>query len=189
MPPQRNPSRTEFETAALPRTSAAWQWTAGRATDKNGPKLCQRLRMGRLTEALRTKSIQKGVADVQVQKDDGRLGGAGDVRRLRICGPRTGSGAGSGAEAPAAEAPAAAAPAEPPRDPKTVVAKVGEMTVTEREVSLAAEAFANELTNVPEQQKRSVLVDAVVNMKLMALGAQAAGLDKGEEFDRPGGIS
>ena len=86
------------------------------------------------------------------------------------------------ADAPAAEAPAAAAPAEPPRDPKTVVAKVGEMTVTEREVSLAAEAFANELTNIPEQQKRSVLVDAVVNMKLMGLGAQAAGLDKGDEY-------
>jgi peptidyl-prolyl cis-trans isomerase C len=85
-------------------------------------------------------------------------------------------------EAPAAEAPAAAAPVEPPRDPKAVVAKVGDMTVTEREVALAGEAFSNELTNVPEEQRRSVLVDAVVNMKLMGLGAQDAGLDQGEEF-------
>lgn len=86
-------------------------------------------------------------------------------------------------DAPAAEAPAAAAPAEPPRDPKTVVAKVGDMTVTEREVALAEEAFSNELGNVPKEQWRSVLVDAVVNMKLMALGAQDAGLDKGQEFE------
>ena len=57
------------------------------------------------------------------------------------------------------------------------------MTVTEAEVSFAREAFASELANVPEEQQRSVLVDAVVNMKLMALGAQDAGLDKGQEFE------
>jgi peptidyl-prolyl cis-trans isomerase C len=86
-------------------------------------------------------------------------------------------------EAPATEAPAAAAPVELPRDPTAVVAKVGEVTVTEREVSFAQEAFATELANVPKEQWRSVLVDAVVNMKLMALGAQDAGLDKGQEFE------
>jgi peptidyl-prolyl cis-trans isomerase C len=85
------------------------------------------------------------------------------------------------AEPPAAEAPAA--PAEPPRDPKAVVAKVGDATVTEAEVALAQEAFSQELANVPQEQWRSVLVDAIINMKLMALGAQEAGLDKGEEFE------
>lgn len=93
--------------------------------------------------------------------------------------------------APAGEAPATVVPtapeappaaAETPRDPATVLAKVGDQTVTEGEVALAREAFANELANVPQEQQRSVLVDAVVNIKLMALGAQEAGLDQGPEF-------
>jgi peptidyl-prolyl cis-trans isomerase C len=86
-------------------------------------------------------------------------------------------------EPPAAEEPAAAPPPEPPRDPKAVVAKVGETTVTEAEIALAQEAFASELGNVPQEQQRSVLVDAIINMKLMSLGAIEAGLDKGQAFD------
>jgi peptidyl-prolyl cis-trans isomerase C len=87
------------------------------------------------------------------------------------------------APAPATEAPAAASPAEPPRDPKAVIAKVGDLTISEREVALAEEAFGSELAQVPKEQWRGVLVDAVANMKLMALGAQEAGLDKGQEFE------
>ena len=89
--------------------------------------------------------------------------------------------------APAVEAPAAdaaAPPAEPVRDPSTVVAKAGSAIITEGDVALAQEAFASELANVPEEQRRSVLVDAVINMQLMAQGAHDAGLDKGPEFDR-----
>ena len=85
-------------------------------------------------------------------------------------------------EAPAADA-AAAAP-EPVRDPTTVVAKAGSATITEADVALAQEAFSNELANVPKEQWRSVLVDAVVNMQLMAQGAHDAGLDKGPEFEK-----
>ncbi len=50
--------------------------------------------------------------------------------------------------APAAEA---AAP-EPARDPEAVVATVGEEPITERQLQIAKDAFANELTNVPEAQ-------------------------------------
>ena len=85
--------------------------------------------------------------------------------------------------APAAEAATPPASSEPARDPSAVVARVGDATVTEREVLLARDAFANELANVPEPQWRSVLIDAVVNMKLLAQGAREAGLDKGEAFD------
>jgi peptidyl-prolyl cis-trans isomerase C len=95
------------------------------------------------------------------------------------------------APAQAAPAPDAAAPAdaaaqtpEPPRDPNTVVAKAGPVNITEGDVTLAQEAFADELANVPKEQWRSVLVDAVINMQLMAQGARDAGLDKGPDFDR-----
>lgn len=87
--------------------------------------------------------------------------------------------------APDAAAPAAAAaPAEPPRDPSKVVAKAGTAEITEGDIALAQEAFASELSNVPKEQWRSMLVDAVINMELMAQGARDAGLDKGPEFDR-----
>ncbi len=85
--------------------------------------------------------------------------------------------------AAAVETPVAPA-AEPARDPSAVVARAGDATVTEGEVALAREAFSNELSNVPQEQWRSVLVDAVVNMELMAQGARDAGLDKGPEFER-----
>jgi peptidyl-prolyl cis-trans isomerase C len=85
---------------------------------------------------------------------------------------------------PATEAAAAPPAAEPVRDPSTVVAKAGSAIITEGDVELAREAFANELANVPKEQWRSVLVDAVVNMELMAQGARDAGLDKGPEFER-----
>jgi peptidyl-prolyl cis-trans isomerase C len=79
------------------------------------------------------------------------------------------------------EAPAATPAA--PVDPDTVLAKVGDTTITQREVDLAKDAFANELANVPQAQQRSVLVDAVVNMQLLAQAAHDQGLDSSSEFD------
>jgi peptidyl-prolyl cis-trans isomerase C len=88
--------------------------------------------------------------------------------------------------AAAEPAPETAAPAEPaaPVDPATVVARVGDLTVTEGELKIAEEMFANELSQVPAEQARSVLIDALVNMKLFAIAATEAGLDKTEEFER-----
>ncbi len=88
------------------------------------------------------------------------------------------------AAAPGDAAAAPASPAEPPRDPATVVAKAGSAEITEADITLAQEAFSSELANVPKEQWRSVLVDAVVNMQLMAQGAHDAGLDTGPEFER-----
>lgn len=93
---------------------------------------------------------------------------------VRAQDPAPPTGEGAAATAPAAEAA---------RDPNAVVAKVGDLTVTEREVTLAEEAFASELANVPMAQWRAILTDAVINLKLMALGAREAGLDQGEEFE------
>ena len=79
--------------------------------------------------------------------------------------------------------PAEAASAEPARDPDTVLATVGDNKVTERELQIAKDAFASELTNVPEAQQRSVLIDAVVNMELLAQAARDENLDQGPDFD------
>ncbi len=92
-------------------------------------------------------------------------------------------GAPSAVAQEAGEAAAAEAPV-PMRDPNAVVARVGDYEITESDVELAAETFAGELANVPEDQRRSVMIDAVVNLQLMAQAAQKQGLDQTEEFAR-----
>lgn len=77
-----------------------------------------------------------------------------------------------------AEQPAAAAAA----DPAAIVARVGDQAVTEQDVIVARREFASELARIPPEQQHGVLVDAVVNLKLFALAAREAGLDKDPEF-------
>ena len=85
------------------------------------------------------------------------------------------------------EAPAAAAPAvapEPPRNPTDVVARVADRTITEADLTLARQEFGSELGQIPEDQQRSALIDALVNIELLARAAQDAKLDQGPEFER-----
>ena len=65
-----------------------------------------------------------------------------------------------------------------------VVAKVGDKTITETEVSLATADFANELAQVPEAQRRGILVNVLVDMELLAQAGEDAGLDKTSEFEQ-----
>lgn len=65
-----------------------------------------------------------------------------------------------------------------------VVARVGDATITETEVSLAAADFANELAQVPEAQRRGILVNVLVDMELLAQAGEDAGLDKAPEFEK-----
>ena len=89
--------------------------------------------------------------------------------------------------APAAQsAPAAqAAPAqtEVQRNPEDVVARVADQTITEAEVDIARAEFAAELQQVPPEQQRSLIIDALINMKLLAKAARDAKLDQTPEFE------
>lgn len=80
---------------------------------------------------------------------------------------------------PAAETPEEAAPV---RNPTDVVARVGDQEITEHEITIAEELFAGELAQVPEAEQRSVLIDAVINVKLLAQAARDEGLDQDEAF-------
>ena len=84
--------------------------------------------------------------------------------------------------APAAQT-APAAQAEAPRNPETVVARVADQTITEAEVDIARAEFAAELQQVPPAQQRSLLIDALINMKLLAKAARDANLDQTPEFE------
>ena len=90
-------------------------------------------------------------------------------------------------QAPAAEQPApeTAAPEAPaPVDPATVLARVGEVEITEADLMLAAEELQAELQSVPADQRRAFLLTVMIDMKLMAGAARADGLAESEDFTR-----
>ena len=65
-----------------------------------------------------------------------------------------------------------------------VVARVGDQTVTEAELALAETDFASELGQVPEERRRSLLIDVLVDMELLAQAARDQGLEDSEDFRR-----
>jgi len=80
------------------------------------------------------------------------------------------------------DAAPAAAPA--PVDPKAVVATVNGEPITEADLTLAGEDFAEELAKVSPDQRRKAILDVLVDLRLMAGAAEKDGLDKSEEFQR-----
>src|SRR5688572_30129182 len=88
------------------------------------------------------------------------------------------------AESAAPATPADPAASEPVRNPADVVARVGENTITEAEVTIGRQEFGSELESVPENEQRGLVIDALVNMELIAQAARDAGLDQGPEFEQ-----
>jgi peptidyl-prolyl cis-trans isomerase C len=84
--------------------------------------------------------------------------------------------AGTSAPAAAPAAPAAAAPAAP--KPTDVVAKVGDATITEGDLGLAAEDLQQQLQNVPPQAQKAFLTGVMIDMQLMAQAARTEKLDQ-----------
>jgi len=82
----------------------------------------------------------------------------------------------------AANAVATAQPAAP--TPDTVVAKVGDDTITEADISFASEDLAQELANVPPDQRKAFLLTVLIDMKVMAKAAKDAGMDQTDIFKR-----
>ena len=77
----------------------------------------------------------------------------------------------------------APAAAEPARNPDDVVARVADQTITEAEVEMARDEFASELQQVPPEQQRGLVIDALVNIELLAKAARDAKLDQAPEFE------
>ncbi len=82
----------------------------------------------------------------------------------------------------ATEAPAAEAPAAP--TPETVVATLGDQTITEADIAFASEDLQENLAQIPPEQRRGFLVSVLIDMKLMAKAAREAGMDQTDLFKR-----
>lgn len=60
--------------------------------------------------------------------------------------------------------------------PDDVVARVDGTAITEAEVDMAVEMYADQLAQVPEDQRRPMIVDALVDMHIVAAAARKEGL-------------
>ncbi|MBU1175709.1 MAG: peptidylprolyl isomerase [Alphaproteobacteria bacterium] len=85
---------------------------------------------------------------------------------------------------PASAQTDAAPQAEAAPQPGDVIVTIGDQTVTEADISFAAEDLGQELQSIPPQRRRPFLVAVVIDMKLMANAARAADLDETEIFKR-----
>lgn len=69
-------------------------------------------------------------------------------------------------------------------EPGDVVAKVGDATITEADLAFAAQELGQDLQRFPPAQWRKILLDILVDMKLLAKAAEDEGLDKDPDFQR-----
>ncbi len=79
-----------------------------------------------------------------------------------------------------AETPAATETAAP--SPDTVIATVGDEPITEADMSFAAEDMAQDLAQMPPQERRAFLLRVLIDMKVMSQAARDAGMDQTELF-------
>jgi len=92
---------------------------------------------------------------------------------LLVAAPTVGTFAQDAATpAPAAEAPAADV------TPETVIATVGGEPITEGDLSFAAEDLAQDLAQMPPEERRPFLLRVLIDMKVMAGAAKTAGMDQ-----------
>jgi peptidyl-prolyl cis-trans isomerase C len=87
------------------------------------------------------------------------------------------------AQAPAPTAPAAA-PAAPAPSPDTVVAKVNGASITAGDLAVAADDPALSLPGVDDAQKKGLLVDYMVDLKIGAQAAEKAKIAENPDFVR-----
>lgn len=93
--------------------------------------------------------------------------------------------AGDTPAAPATAAPDSAVPdtaaAAPVPDPSTVLATVDGQPLTELDLEVAAPDMQSALQQVPPEQQGAAILKTLVDLRLMAAAAEAAGLDKKDE--------
>ncbi|MCJ2034141.1 peptidylprolyl isomerase [Methylobacterium sp. J-068] len=88
------------------------------------------------------------------------------------------------AQAPAGTPAAPAAPAAAPVAPETVVAKVNGAPITAGDLAIAGEDPALSLPGVDDAQKKTLLIDYMVDLKVGAQAAEAAKIGDSPDFQR-----
>ena len=63
-----------------------------------------------------------------------------------------------------------------------VIAKVGNTVITERELAFATADLGQQFAQVPEDQRRAAILNALIDIKVLASAAESKGLDQDETF-------
>lgn len=95
-----------------------------------------------------------------------------------------GSGQNGFAQDASPEKPMEEKPMEAMADPAAVVLTVGATEVTEMDLTIAGQDFAEVLAEIPENQKRERLIELMIDLHTFALEAKAKNLDDSETFAR-----
>jgi peptidyl-prolyl cis-trans isomerase C len=64
----------------------------------------------------------------------------------------------------------------------SVIAKVGDKTITERDLALATADLAEQFAQVPEESRKAAILNALIDVKLLAAKGEAAGIEKEPSF-------
>src|SRR5436305_6007315 len=62
-----------------------------------------------------------------------------------------------------------------------VVATINGTPITEGDLGAAAQLFGEQLQRIPPDKQRSALLDALIDIRLLAKAAETAGLDKSKD--------
>ena len=69
-------------------------------------------------------------------------------------------------------------------EPGDVVAKVGNTEITEADLAFAAQDLGQELQRFPPAQWRSILLDVLIDMNILADAAKKEGLDQSDDYKK-----
>jgi peptidyl-prolyl cis-trans isomerase C len=86
----------------------------------------------------------------------------------------------------AAPSGAPAAPAAPakPIDPDTVVVKINDQPIIERDVQVAMKELSSSFAGMTDAQKREAVINLLIDVKLVAQAAEQKKLDQTDDFKR-----
>jgi peptidyl-prolyl cis-trans isomerase C len=91
---------------------------------------------------------------------------------------------GKPAQAPATQAPAAQAPAAQSPAPEKPLALVNGVPITQKDLDMASEDLGDRLPAMPDAQRRTYLVNYLIDMKILAHAAEKAKIADTPDFAR-----
>lgn len=66
----------------------------------------------------------------------------------------------------------------------SIIAKVGKRTISKADLDQASKRLSQQFANIPEEQRRARILDALIDFSVLAQAAEKEGYDKDDDFKR-----
>lgn len=66
----------------------------------------------------------------------------------------------------------------------SIIAKVGKRTISKADLDQASKRLSQQFANIPEEQRRARILDALIDFSVLAQAAEKEGYDKDEDYKR-----